>query len=74
VGCRDADTVVQLFSDFHERTDGCLPEIIVSDGYAVYEAAIIDAWGLWRKQLELTPEEEAACQRAGISPFYFPVV
>ena len=28
VGRRDADTVVQLFTDFYERTDGYLPELI----------------------------------------------
>jgi hypothetical protein len=32
VGRRDADTVVQVFTDFYERTDGYLPELITTDG------------------------------------------
>ena len=28
VGKRDADTVVQVFTDFYGRTDGDLPELI----------------------------------------------
>jgi hypothetical protein len=28
VGRRTADTVVQVFTDFYERTDGALPELI----------------------------------------------
>ncbi len=28
VGRRNADTVVQVFTDFYDRTKGCLPELI----------------------------------------------
>jgi len=73
VGRRNADTVVQVFTDFYERTDGALPELITTDGYAVYEAVILDTYGVWREELGLTPEEEAAFDRAGMPEFYFPV-
>ena len=42
VGRRDADTVVQVFTDFYDRTGGYLPELIATDGYAVYETVILD--------------------------------
>jgi hypothetical protein len=47
VGRRNADTVVQVFTDFYDRTDGTLPELIATDGYAVYETVILDTYGLW---------------------------
>jgi len=54
VGKRDADAVVQVFTDFYDRTDGDLPELICTDEYAVYETVILDTYGVWRKELELT--------------------
>src|SRR4051794_5503210 len=45
VGRRDADTVVQLFTDFRDRTGDYLPELICTDEYAVYEQVILGAWG-----------------------------
>src|SRR5262249_31005089 len=73
VGRRHADTVVQVFTDFYERTGGHLPELITTDGYAVYEAVILDTYGVWRAELELTAAEEAAFGRQGMPAFYFPV-
>jgi IS1 family transposase len=73
VGRRNADTVVQVFTDFYDRTGGYLPELIATDGYAVYETVILDTYGVWRADLELTPQEEAEFDRAGMPPFYFPV-
>jgi hypothetical protein len=73
VGRRNADTVVQVFTDFYERTDGYLPELITTDGYAVYETVILDTYGVWREELELTPQEEAEFDRNGMPEFYFPV-
>jgi hypothetical protein len=69
VGRRDADTVVQVFTDFYERTGGYLPELICTDEYAVYETVILDTYGVLRSELELTPEEDAQ-----FSPgdFFFP--
>jgi IS1 family transposase len=69
VGRRDADAVVQLFTDFYGRTDGYLPELICTDEYAVYETVILDTYGVLREELELTPEEDAE-----FSPgdFFFP--
>jgi hypothetical protein len=73
VGRRHADTVVQVFTDFYERTDGALPELITTDGYAVYETVVLDTYGVWREELGLTPKEEAGLERTGIPDFYFPV-
>jgi hypothetical protein len=73
VGRRNADTVVAVFTDFYDRTDGALPELITTDGYAVYETVILDTYGLWREELGLNPEEEAEFDRVGMPEFYFPV-
>ena len=73
VGRRNADTVVQVFTDFYDRTGGALPQLITTDGYAVYEAVILDTYGVWRAELGLTPEEETEFDRAGMPEFYFPV-
>jgi hypothetical protein len=32
VGRRNTDTIVQVFTDFYDRTDGALPELITTDG------------------------------------------
>jgi IS1 family transposase len=69
VGRRDADTVVQLFTDFYERTDGYLPELICTDEYAVYQTVILDTYGVCKHELELTPEEEA---EFSLGDFHFP--
>jgi hypothetical protein len=73
VGKRNADTVVQVFTDFYDRTNGCLPELITTDEYAVYETVILDTYGVWCEELELTPEEEEEFKQAGMPEFYFPV-
>ena len=73
VGRRNADTVVQVFTDFYDRTDGALPKLITTDGYGVYETVILDTYGVWREELGLTPEEEAEFDRTGMPEFYFPV-
>ena len=69
VGRRDADAVVRLFTDFYQRTDGYLPELICTDEYAVYETVILDTYGVLREELELTPEEEA---EFSLGDFHFP--
>jgi IS1 family transposase len=73
VGRRDADTVVQVFTDFYDRTDGDFPELITTDGYSVYEPVILDTWGLWRQEMGLTAEEELEYDHYGMPDFYFPV-
>jgi hypothetical protein len=73
VGRRNADTVVQVFTDFYDRTNGTLPELITTDGYSVYETVILDTYGVWCAELELTPEAQAEFDRKGMSGFYFPV-
>jgi IS1 family transposase len=72
VGRRNADTVVQVFADFYDRTNGYLPEVICTDGYGVYEVVILDTYGVWQAELELTAEEEAEFEYAGMPQFYFP--
>jgi IS1 family transposase len=69
VGRRDADTVVAVFTDFYQRTDGYLPELICTDEYAVYHTVILDAYGVCKHELELTPEEEADFS---LGDFHFP--
>ena len=73
VGRRNADTVVQVFTDFYERTNGYLPEVIMTDGYGVYEPVIVATYGVWRGELELTPEQDARFDRHGMPQYYFPV-
>lgn len=73
VGPRNADTVVQVFTDFYDRTDGTLPELITTDGYSVYEPVILDTYGVWCAELELTPQEQAEFDRKEMPAFYFPV-
>jgi hypothetical protein len=57
VGQRNADTVVQVFTDFYDRTGGYLPELICSDEYAVYQTVILDTYGVWREEMGLTDLE-----------------
>ena len=72
VGRRNADTVVEVFADFYARTDGALPELITTDGYAVYGPVILATYGVWRHELGLPPQEEAEFDRDGMPQFYFP--
>jgi len=73
VGRRNADTVVQVFTDFWERTGGYLPELITTDEYAVYETVILDTYGVWRAELDLTAKEEQEFEQKEMPAFYFPV-
>ena len=73
VGRRNADTVVQVFTDFYDRTGGCLPELICTDEYAGYETVILDTYGVWQQELELTAAEQELFARVGAPEFYFPV-
>jgi len=73
VGKRNADTVVQVFTDFYGRTGGYLPELITTDEYAVYETVILDTYGVWLKELELTRQEWEDDGWAEMPPFNFPV-
>jgi IS1 family transposase len=70
VGRRNADTVVRLFTDFYDRTDGYLPELICTDEYAVYKTVILDTYGVCKHELELTAEQAA---EFSLGEFYFPV-
>jgi IS1 family transposase len=72
-GRRNADTVAQLFTDFYGRTGGHLPELIVTDEYAPYEAVILDTYGVSREELTLTPQQEREYDREGMPSYFFPV-
>ena len=74
VGRRNADTVVQVFTDYFGRTDGSLPELITTDEYAVYQPVILDTYGVWwRDEMGLTEEELKQFEQTGMPEFYFPV-
>jgi hypothetical protein len=73
VGRRNADTVVQVFTDYYDRTDGYLPELIATDGYAVYETVILDTYGLWLTEVGLSAKELEEFRQDGMPEFYFPV-
>jgi hypothetical protein len=73
VGRRDADSVVQLFTDFYGRTGGHLPQLIVTDEYAPYKAVILGTYGVTREELTLTAEEEREYDRDGMAGYFFPV-
>jgi hypothetical protein len=72
VGRRDADSVVQLFTDFYARTGGHLPQLIVTDEYAPYRTVILDVYGVLREELTLTPEQEQQYDRDGMGQYFFP--
>jgi IS1 family transposase len=44
-GERTAENVVAVVADFKRRTGGRLMDLITTDGYPAYEAAILDAYG-----------------------------
>jgi hypothetical protein len=73
VGRRNAETVVQVFTDFYDRTDGHFPELITTDGYTVYETVILDTYGVWLTELDMTAEEVEEFRQDGMPEFYFPV-
>ena len=52
VGRRCAETLFVAFTDFFDRTDGALPELITTDEYAPYEAVIYYTYGVWLEELE----------------------
>ncbi len=54
VGRRNADTVVAVFTDFYDRTGGHLPEVIMTDGYGVYEPVVAATYGVWRAAVTAT--------------------
>jgi IS1 family transposase len=45
-GERTAENVVAVVADFRRRTGGRLMDLITTDGYPAYEAAILDAYGV----------------------------
>jgi len=39
----------------------------------VYQTVILDTYGVWREELDLTALEEELFEQAGMPEFYFPV-
>jgi IS1 family transposase len=72
VGRRNADTVVAVFTDYFGRTDGSLPELITTDEYAAYEAVVLDTYGVWLEELELTEQEWQEDGWAEMPAFHLP--
>ena len=72
VGRRTAETALEAFLDFYERTDGRLPELITTDEYAPYASVIRDVYGVRKEDLELTEAEEEFGWE-GMPAEYFPV-
>jgi hypothetical protein len=72
VGRRTAETALEAFLDFYERTDGQLPELITTDEYAPYFAVIVSVYGVLREDLELSQAEKEAFWEH-LPPLYFPV-
>jgi hypothetical protein len=73
IGRRDGETAQQAFADFYSRTDGNLTPLITSDEYAPYLTAILETYGVRKKDLELTKEQKAEYDYAGMPTVYFPV-
>jgi hypothetical protein len=73
VGRRTADTALEAFADFYERSDGQLPELITTDEYAPYFAVIVSVWGVRKEDLELTEAEKEEVGWEQLPPLYFPV-
>jgi hypothetical protein len=73
VGRRTADTVLETWLDFYERTDGALPLLITTDEYPAYFTIIVQVYGVAKKELELTPEQRAEVDYDALPPVYFPV-
>ena len=73
VAPRSAEAVAVAFTDYFDRTDGTLPELICTDGFSAYEAVIWDTYGVWLAELELTEAEEKEARAAGRPEHYFPV-
>ena len=73
VGRRTSATLEAVFQDFYERTDGYLPELIVTDEYAAYFTVIVATYGVAKEELELTEAEKAAYGWAEMPPVYVPV-
>lgn len=72
VGRRTAETVFEAFTDFFDRTDGALPELISTDEYAPYQAVIYYTWGVWQEELDFSEEELEQLDEAICPRFYFP--
>jgi hypothetical protein len=72
VGRRTAETALEAFLDFYERTDGCLPELITTDEYAPYLSVIGSVYGVLKEDLELTEAEKEACAWEAWPDLYFP--
>jgi len=72
VGRRTAETALEAFLDFYERTDGCLPELVTTDEYAPYLSVIVSAYGVLKEDLELTEAEKEACDWEAWPDLYVP--
>jgi IS1 family transposase len=73
VGRRTAETALEAFQDFYERTDGHLPELITTDEYAAYFSVIVSVYGVSQDELELTEAEKEEFGWEDMPAVHFPV-
>lgn len=73
VGRRTSATFQTVFRDFYDRTDGYLPELIITDEYSAYFTVIIAMYGVAKEDLELTEAEKEAYGWTEMPPVYLPV-
>jgi hypothetical protein len=72
IGRRTTETVYQACTDFYRRTDGQLPPLLTTDEYAPYLSAILDTYGVWKQDLDLSEEDKADLGWDEMPSFYFP--
>jgi hypothetical protein len=73
IGRRTEETVYQAFTDFYQRTAGCLPALFTTDESAAYRAAIVDTYSVPKEALDLTEEQQAEFDWEEMPAVYFPV-
>jgi hypothetical protein len=73
VGRRVEDTAYAVWVDFFQRTEGDFPEVITTDGYAVYYSVIVSIYGVHKDALELTEAQKAEVGWEQLPEVYVPV-
>jgi IS1 family transposase len=72
VGRRTRETLDATWADFYQRTDGGLPELVTTDEYSAYSAALLGTYGVPKEQLELSVREKKASDYESLPAVYFP--
>jgi IS1 family transposase len=72
VGRRTLETLESAWTDFYERTDGGLPDLITTDEYSAYSTALVRTYGVPKESLELSAREKKEVDFASMPAVYFP--